>query len=221
MDIDESPVTSTVTEIKLREKPDSTSGCLACGHDLWLSLLDGKNTRVISGVRRGGIWEQWEGHEVKAGDTEECPFCTKEAMKQRLAALPPQPVECFETREALREAHGGPQWHEEGPIYKFELPEGTRSFVQVYLGQHEWLAVNVDDIRDIREDPGWEATEFGWAFVPDHDLGMAMLHGPRGKELPTPIRKEGKPITVDQILFADKDKLNKYLGPDDPLVKRD
>jgi len=219
MDIDETPVTSTVTGIHLREKPGASNGGLACGHTLWLYILDGKNTRVTSGVRQGGVWKEWEGHEVKVGDTEECPFCTKEAMVQRLAALPPQPAECFETQELFEAADIKSDGYDIGPVYRYELPEGTRSFVQIYLGQHEWLAVNVDDIRDYRECPGWLATEFGWAHVPEHALGMVMRHGSRGEELPAPIR-EGKPITIDQTLLADPDKLKEYLGPDDTLLKK-
>jgi len=121
-------------------------------------------------------------------------------------------AEIFSDREALLEAHPSAQWHEYGPIHKHD----GKLFVQVYLGQHEWIAISVEDTSERYLDPGWEGTEFGWGFVPEGDH----FQYPDGEDISAPER-EGKPITVDQFLFADRDKLEAYLGKDDPLLKEE
>lgn len=122
-------------------------------------------------------------------------------------------AEIFSDREALLEAHPGAQWHEHGPIHKHD----GKLFVQVYLGQHEWIAINVEDTSDCYYDPGWEGTEFGWGYVSEADVDWNNCPD----EDISPPEREGKPITSDQWLFTERDKLEAYLGKDDPLLKEE
>lgn len=90
-----------------------------------------------------------------------------------------------------------------GPIHKHD----GILYVQLYRGQHEWAAVNLADPTDIRHDPGYEATVFGWAYV---DLDGSWLKI-TDKELPEP-ESSHPPITQDEILFGDKEQVESYLG---------
>ena len=121
------------------------------------------------------------------------------------------PVHQFPTRDAARASGKSPtEWHLEGPIHRHQ----GKLFVQVYLGQHEWLAISVDDPQVAFRDQGWEGTEFGWGVVDKADFPKAYPD----EEIDLPDR-EGQPVRHDDILFADKDKLIAYLGPEDPISK--
>lgn len=185
---------------------------LDCGHERVLDIIDGKVIDVESGSMRNGKWEKWEGTEVKEGDPVYCVTCSAVAYKALLDARPPAKAARYETREALQKAHPQAKWHEEGPVHK----HGDKFYVQVYLGQHEWLAVNVDDVREVWSDPGWEGTEYGCAYVPEEEIKYAADVGVTRGEIEPPERP-GKPITGDEILFAKKEKLAEYLAPGDPL----
>ena len=143
-------------------------------------------------------------------------------LKSEIPPPPPHvPVEIlrFATRE---EAQQDPRvieflktddWgNRDGPIYKY----GDKFYVQTYLGQHEWLIVNVDDPTDQHMDPGWEGTEYGVAVILgsfEVKWGSPMMEDP-------PERLEGKPVTCDDLLFADRENLRNYLGENDPLCPK-
>lgn len=169
---------------------------LACGHYTYLEEIDGQVVHVTSGVKKGKTWERWEGEVLEVGDDALCYTCQGEEKTRIIQARDPKTVERFESREALQEAHPGAQWHEYGPIHKHE---GVL-YVQVYLGQHEWIAVLLEDTRTCHNDPGWEGTEFGYGWVSEADLKDGMHLGCKD-HLPPP-ESEGEPITVDQILFG-------------------
>jgi hypothetical protein len=153
------------------------------------------------------------------GADAECHICSDDAYRLLLDARPASAALRYPTADALRAAHPGAEWHEHGPVLKY----GDILRVQVYLGQHEWLAINVEDVRDVMNDPGWEGDCFGHAFVAAEHITYAYDGAPEGG-LPwteAPLRSDGKPITGDELLFADRDKLRAYLGPDDPRSPRD
>lgn len=120
-------------------------------------------------------------------------------------------AEKFDNEEELLDKHPGAKWHEYGPIHK----HGEKYFVQVYLGQHEWLSINVDNISEIYYSPGWLGDEFGWAYVPE--TALSGFSWP-AEEIDPP-QRPGKPITGDEVMFGEKDKIIKYLGEDDPIAK--
>jgi hypothetical protein len=130
------------------------------------------------------------------------------------SAIPPEPpfvpveVIRFATRaEAEADPRMPHEWERSGPILKY----GEKLYVQVYLGQHEWLIVNVDDPTEMHPDPGWEGTQYGWAFI----FGSFKLNW-NGEPLDPPERLAGKPITGDALLFSEPEKLRDYLGAGDP-----
>jgi hypothetical protein len=126
-------------------------------------------------------------------------------------------IERFDSQEELLEKHPGARWHFYGPIHKHD----TGYYVQTYLGQHEWLAINVDDITDIKYDAGWDGTNFGYGFVNCTDEIFEVLMKHSGGEINTAPEREGKPLTTDNILFADESKLKEYLGENDPIYKKE
>jgi len=65
--------------------------------------------------------------------------------------------------------------------------------------------------------PGWEGTEFGWGYVSEADVNW---NNCPDEDISPPEREE-KPITSDQWLFTERDKLDAYLGKDDPLLKEE
>lgn len=164
---------------------------LACGHKT-LRLTDEQMLTV--------------GEEVR------CSSCEKAAYQALLAARPATDAERYATREEVLTAHPGAQWHEYGPVLKY----GDVFRVQTYLGQHEWLAVNVADVRDVLADAGWEGDVFGYAFVADEHISHALDVDRKLASTEPPVRSAGKPITGDALLFGDTAKLQAYLGPDDP-----
>ena len=219
MKIDESSITSVVLSLG-EDATKHWSGLgrkapLACGHTRVLEIIDGKTIEILSGTNKGRVWLDWKGREIKVGDAIECFHCTKTAIKERLAARPAEKAERFECQSAVYAAHPDTKWHNCGPVHR----HGEKVYMIGYLGQHEWLAINVDDIREIHNDPGWEGTEYGWAWVPEETIQYALRYGPVGPGLEPPERL-GKPITLDMRLFADQDKLKAYLGPDDPLTPK-
>ena len=212
-----------------------------------------------------------------------------------------------------------------GPILYYPNPDDTPAytggeFLQVYMGQHEWVAIRCTDYTEIWDDPGWEGDIKGWGWFAPEDrgylrtptqrdrfyerlikfrdeldalptandaymrwmvllnmvkddptaeaarevfsLGDAFRIGPNRKnvrglmwsnwnhalhmsfgkfleesdtwaarrmkwvnaasirrrgEIEPPARKGGPPITSDDLLFTEREKLFEYLGPDDPL----
>ena len=113
-----------------------------------------------------------------------------------------------------------------GPIYEYPDPAGDGSvpggdFVQVYIGQHEWVAIRCDDLQENWLDPGWEGDPIGWGWIEGMETSLFNSPGHVSQEIEPPARKDGKPITSDQLLFADKAKLQEYLGPDDPLSPKE
>ena len=98
-----------------------------------------------------------------------------------------------------------------GPIHKHD----GLLYVQIYMGQHEWLALQVEDPTVVFLDPGWEGTEFGWGVVDESSFPEDWPNEEIG-----PPEREGKPITVDGLLFAKTDKLKAYLGENDPLCAK-
>jgi hypothetical protein len=57
-----------------------------------------------------------------------------------------------------------------GPVHR----HGDRYLVQVYLGHHEYVSFDVDDLTQAFDDPGWDGTEFGWAYVPREVVRAAL-----------------------------------------------
>ena len=174
---------------------------LACGHTLTLQ----RDTATYS--------DPATGFHVEVGQDAGCWLCGQKIYEEALTSRPQEKAERFETREALLKAHPGAAWHEYGPVHRY----GDTLYVVTYLGAHQWLAFNVDDLRDVHPDPGWEGTDYGQAYVPEIHVKYAMAGNQMKPELEPPERL-GKPITGDMYLFADQDKLEKYLGPDDPLM---
>ena len=139
------------------------------------------------------------------------------------SAIPPPkphvPVEIlrFALREDMQKDPRVPpelrdKWERSGPVYKY----GDKFYVQVYLGQHEWLIVNVDDPTEMHSDPGWDGTKYGWAVI----LGSFKVDWDAPPLADPPERLEGKPITGDALLFADPDKLREYLDETDPYYPK-
>ena len=71
-----------------------------------------------------------------------------------------------------------------GPLHKHD----GQLFVQLYQGQHEWYAVNLDDLTDVRHDPGYEGTVFGWAYI-DREGEWLSHRVKHDKDLPEPEAK--------------------------------
>ncbi len=121
-------------------------------------------------------------------------------------------AERFESQAALEKAHPNAEYCETGPVHK----HGDNFYVSIYLGQHEWLAFNVENLDEAWSDPGWEGTEYGWAYAPASEVRRAIHGETQLREIAAPERA-GKPITCDMLLFADRDKLKEYLDSDDPI----
>jgi len=116
----------------------------------------------------------------------------------------------FETREECEawseETNAADSWIMSGPVHKHD----GQLFVQLYQGQHEWLAANLDDLTDVRHDPGYEGTVFGWAYI-DREGEWLTYRVNHDKVLPEP-DAEHPPITQDELLFGKKEQLESYLG---------
>lgn len=123
----------------------------------------------------------------------------------------------YESKEALLAAHPRAPWHCYGPVHR----HGEAYYIQTYLGQHKWLAINVEDTSDVRSDPGWAGTVYGYAFVEESDITAALRWEKNCQPMLEidPPEREGKPITGDAWLQGDKAKVIEYLGPDDPISR--
>jgi hypothetical protein len=201
-----------------RQLPGYFSADLSCGHSTPLETIDGELVYVHSGTCRGGVWSDWTGTKADVGVELHCYKCSSEAYVAELQARPPTQARRYESREALIVAE---PWKEgaagmDGPVHK----HGEVFCVQVYLGQHEWVALNVDDLREAWDDPGWLGDEQGWGWVTEKEVQHALDAGIKGDLVP-PERAGGKPITNDQFMLAEQDKLEAYLGPDDPLLRQE
>lgn len=132
-------------------------------------------------------------------------------------------AERFSSMDDLLIAHPTALECEYGPIHKVPgviiesyLKIEDKFYVQIYVGQHEWIAINADDISERYNDPGWQGTEYGYGYV-TYDRAHFW---PTSSVLEVgPPEREGKCLTEDAILFMDKDKLVEYLGPDDSVTK--
>mgnify|MGYP007046946535 CR=1 FL=1 len=171
---------------------------LACGHDTSLEEIDGQAVHVTSGARKGSVWVKWEGTVHKVGDLLTCHHCQKAEKTRIIQAREPKPIEQFESRDLMLEAHPNSRCHQYGPLHKHE---GVL-YVQTYLGQHEWVAFLASDTRVCHEDPGWVGTMFGYGWLSEDDFMDGTVLGQRDT-LPPP-ESEGEPTTVDQILFGTK-----------------
>ena len=122
----------------------------------------------------------------------------------------------YGSQEELDTAQPDAELWRYGPVLKYD----GREFVQVYIGQNEWVVISLENPNEFYEDPGWQGTEAGWVFV---DIKSASyrrsIHNNAGRWNTRPERSEGKPITVSAILFGGTDELVGYLGPDDPIIK--
>lgn len=216
-------IPKTLIEIKA----DIKRGLLECGHEVVLDRVEEGLVQIETGIFKGGKWTQWEGTHAVEGQPLHCRACSSEQYFQALKARQPSKADIFETKEeleaALPDLRAKSTAHERykgewGPIHD----HGGVRYVQVYLGQHEWLAMNIDNLMDVYEDPGWEGTEHGYAWVPYEEIRYALdLDINRGKSLEPPNRGENrKAITYDDLLFGDKERLREYLGEDDPLAPK-
>lgn len=208
------PVLCTVLafeETERRTRLGLVSARLDCGHDTLLTRFEGQVWYVRSGRFVPKKRSDFKGHVVAVGDEVRCHECTREAYRVLLAARPAEKAERYDSQEAVLTAHPGARWEEYGPVHR----HGDALYVQVYLGQHEWLAFCVEDAREVWSDPGWEGTLHGWAYLPRENAAYATELGTRGEICPP--ERPGKPITGDELLQADLEKLRAYLGPDDPL----
>lgn len=203
--IERVPVHHKVVSLSPSRFPDRWhKAVLVCGSEQLLHGIGGRFVNVV------GL------EEVKVGSSVYCFDCVEKEYRARLKTRPAEKAERFETREALLEEHPNAKWHEYGPLLKY----GEQLRVQTYLGGHLWLAFNVDDLRDVWTDAGWEGTNYGWGYVAEEHVKYASDSDVKeGKEPPD--RGEHKPITGDALLFADSEKLKAYLGPDDPLLRSD
>ena len=115
-------------------------------------------------------------------------------------------VETFQILAQLEAKHGwsGAMGVYAGPIHN----HGGQQFIQAYIGQHEWLAINVDDPTDIRRDPGYVAKIFGYGIV---ILSKDEWLYANDKELVEP-EAEHPSILQDEILFNPKEVVEGYLG---------
>lgn len=108
--------------------------------------------------------KDFEGDEAKLDMLVVCHTCSEQLHIDKIKVRLLEQAERFDTQEALRKVHPKAAWHEEGPVHR----HGDKYYVQLYLGSHEWLAVNVDDIREVWSDPGYiSAKTYGWAYVPE------------------------------------------------------
>ena len=119
-------------------------------------------------------------------------------------------VELFNSREELEAKHGFmcAMGTYAGPVHL----HGEEKFIQIYIGQHEWIGVNINNPTDIRIDPGWAGKEFGYGivFFPDKQWAYTKYLN-HNKKLEPPISND-PPITTDELLFGDKEKVEKYLA---------
>jgi len=186
---------------------------LLCGHYALVETIGGKPYQIETGTYRDGKWTDWKGTEAVVGQPLNCVTCSAEAYKRELLARPKQKAKRYGTREKVIAAvkNLGPgEW---GPVHQ----HGNKKYVQVYLGGHVWLAMNITNLMDAYDDPGWTGDEFGWAWVPQEEIRYALDLGVK-KELPPPRRSGNNPVTYDALMFGDQDKLREYLGEDDPLA---
>jgi len=127
-------------------------------------------------------------------------------------------VTVYKNRAECEAAHQGEEFfHYCGPIHK----HGEDRFVQLYQGQHEWLAVNVREPEDVRVDPGYVAVEYGWGHVARGIQGTTE----DGRDIPEWVsdfcdykrrlpepESISKSITSDEILFAGRNRVEEHLG---------
>ncbi len=118
-------------------------------------------------------------------------------------------VEVFETQDALLEAHPKALWPEYGPILKYQ----DGKYVQVYLGQHEWWIIRLDDPNKVYWDIGYDGDTFGYGYIPLAAQGRPEDWDTR-KGAPQRNGSFDKPITFDDVLFAGREKLDAYLDPE-------
>ncbi len=190
---------------------------LECGHETYLEFIDGKIIDLRSGTSKGSVWLEYEGDEVGVNDFAKCWECSEKQYKESLATVPIYKAEIFPDQDSLRKIYPKAEWHECGPVHKHD----DKMLVQIYLGQHEWLAINTENSREVFEDPGFEGTVYGWGYVPGEHITYAYDLFGINKELEPPYRDGHKAITTDMMLFAEKEKLKEYLGEDDPLSPKD
>jgi hypothetical protein len=121
----------------------------------------------------------------------------------------------YATQEELLAAHPGAECNQYGPVLKYN----GREFVQVYFGQHEWFIISLEDPNEFHDDPGWDGTTFGYAFVDCQDTKYWRKVFTTAEVWEVTPEREGRPVTGDAVLMGDKDKLTNYLGPDDQITK--
>ena len=187
---------------------------LSCGHQLLLERRrDGVLVDPFAGPPHGAWPDIVEASQPVAASVD-CLECDEQEYQRQLAARPASQAQRYPTRDACLAAHPDAKWEEYGPVHR----HGDTQYVKVYLGGHEWVALNVLDLRDAHPDPGWEGTEYGWAYVPAQEVRYALATDPRPAALGPPERA-GRPITGDELLLGDPEQVRLYLGPNDPLLK--
>jgi len=116
-------------------------------------------------------------------------------------------VVTYKTEQECRDAVTGETFFRYcGPIHRHQ----GQDFVQIYLGQHEWMAVNVADPADVRCDPGYNGVVFGYGQIILEDREFISDHCDWSREISEP-ESAHAPITHDEILFGDREKVETYL----------
>lgn len=149
---------------------------LTCGHTQWVILFEGAYWQVSQGRVVPKHRSEFEGVVVDVGSAIVCDKCTDDDLIARLKARPKEKATRFKTREELQSAYPQARWHEYGPVHR----HGDKYYVQVYLGQHEYLAFNVDDIHEVWNDPGYNGVEHGWAYLTEDNVTYVSYLGTLG-----------------------------------------
>lgn len=102
-------------------------------------------------------------------------------------------IQRYKNQEELLAAHPEARWCEYGPIFKYN----GREFLQVYLGQHEWMIIDCEEPTKRYTDPGCRGTVFGFGYTPY----LGWLSDSESSDQGVP---EGFTSTVDEMLFGSR-----------------